>query len=166
MYINQREVTGWEKKGCGIACIAMVLAAAKKDFTLKELVEETLAIRGYIDGIGWKHATLARILTNRSIPSYTQEFTLPNKNTELFAYGIKKIQRHIADNPVIASVHRGFDPNTTATHLVVITEKTDNAFIIQDPDYELGSENMIVPYTKFTKAWRGYALFTDLQTTA
>ncbi len=163
MYINQRDITGWEKRGCGIACVGMVLGVAGQPVMTDTLVEEALALRGYLDGIGWKHSTLARMLTNRKLPAYTQEFTLPDGDTALFTAGVKKIREQTAaGNPVIVSVHRGFDPGSGSTHLVVITAVTDDAFVIQDPDYEHGGPDIVVPFTAFSRAWRGYTIFTDL----
>lgn len=163
MYINQRDIAGWEKQGCGIACVAMVLLRAGRDVQTEDLVREALAADGYLDGIGWKHAILTRILTNRNIPAYTQDFTSPGDDTTLFRLGEKKVREQAAaGSPVIVSVLRGFQPSAASTHLVLITGVTENSFVIDDPDHTGGAEGMNIPFDTFSKAWRGYAIFTEI----
>ena len=163
VYINQGTIAGWEKNGCGIACVGMVLTIAGKEYTIENLIQETLHLKGYIEGIGWRHAALARTIANRNIPAYSQEFTSPNNDKTLFAIGMKKIKEQVqSGNPVIVSVLRHFNPDATATHLVVITGIADDAFIVQDSDYEEGGENIAVSFDRFAQAWRGFAIFTDI----
>ena len=163
VYINQKDIVGWEKKGCGIACVGMVLNRAGIEFVMDDLVEEVLNLNGYLEGVGWRHGALARSITNRTIPAYAQEFTSLTTNTALLTFGIEKIKRELrTGNPVIVSVFRGFTPEATSTHLVLLVAVTQDGFVVNDPDYDMGGEHVRVAFDVFAGAWRGYAIFTDL----
>lgn len=164
MYINQKNIKGWETKGCGIACVSMILAETGKESDTGKVAAELIHMNGYLEGIGWKHAALARTLNNRKVPSYNQEFTCPGNDPALRKIGMEKIREETDNgNLIIASVLRGFDSNATATHLVLITKTENAALIVNDPDYETGKENMPVSCEKFEKVWRGYAVFAELK---
>ncbi len=163
MYINQKDIAGWEKKGCGIACVGMVLSRANKEFSTDALVKEALNLNGYIEGVGWRHAVLARVIANRNIPAYAQEFTSPTDDTTLLAIGIEKIKEQVRiGNPVMVSVFRGFTPDAASTHVALLVAITQDGFVADDPDYDGGGEHISVAFDAFARAWRGYAIFTDL----
>ena len=162
MYINQRTIPDWQKNGCGIACVAMVLARAGKKCIPEDLAKEALALNGYLEGVGWRHTALARTITNHGVPAYAQEFTSPDKNTTLRTIGLQKIQKQaIAAIPSIISVCRNFKPNAQTTHLVVVVGFNQQNFIIDDPDHTHGAANIQIPIEQLAQVWRGYAIFID-----
>ena len=162
MYINQKEIEGWEKKGCGVACAAMVLNIYKKQVSKEEVLKELLDLNGHIEGVGWKHNIIARVLANNNVLSYNQEFTKPNNNTSLFDNGMEKIKKELNEgNLVIVSIYRNFDcKEKKGGHLVLITKIEDDSFIIKDPDYEYGKDGIKINTNTFKECWRGFAIFT------
>ena len=162
-YVNQRDIPGWEEKGCGMACICMVLWRAGEPYSYEGIVGEVTDMNGYVKGIGLKHTAIARVLSNHNIPAYQQEFTHPS-DTVLRDIGIQKIEEQVAvGNLVIASVMRHFNPDASSTHLVLITAVRDGDFIIDDPDHDGGSAGISVPIADFSAVWRGYAIFAEVR---
>ena len=163
MYINQRSIAGWEKKGCGIACVAMALERAGVSYRLEDVTTSLLAMDGYLPSVGWKHKSLARELQNYFVSAYTQEFT-HRKDSSFLSVGLNKINKELAKgNIVLVSILRGFNPQASATHLVVITGVENDTFVIDDPDYanETGS-GLRINKKDFARVWRGYCIFVEL----
>ena len=63
-------------------------------------------IKGYIEGVGCKHASIARLLGNWGIPAYTQEFTMPTWiRREVFAnMGLNKIKRFVKQDGLVICI--------------------------------------------------------------
>ena len=161
MYINQKEFENY-KITCGFACLLMVLSYRGKDFDREKINNSLVKLNGYIDGIGWKHSAIARVLTNYNLPSYNREFTLPDGDRDLIDQGILVIKDNLTKgNFVITSVRRNFDPESKTLHLVLITKLEGDNFIIQDPDYEFGGENMEISIERFKDAWRGLCIISE-----
>ena len=84
---------------------AMVLKRSGHTISTENITKEVVALDGYIESVGWRHASLVRFLCNKGLPSYTQEFTLPNNDLSLFDFGIEKMTSALNNNTlVIASV--------------------------------------------------------------
>ncbi len=105
----------WSKRGCGIACIKMAIAALKHaDVSLRQLLNEGLVLDAYREDVGWIHRGLADLATYHSMRATCRSV----------GKDLSVIARHIAEGGlVIASVAVGFEvapKNAPGGHLVLI----------------------------------------------
>ena len=168
----------WRARACGVACVKMVIKyfRSDNDESIDALIDEGVRIGGYGNN-GWDHESLVRILRNRGIYSYREEFRsqviLPGKSSgmpsvydkRMAEAGINKIKKMLqAKRPVIVSVDTGFDENKTS-HLIVLTgfdadETGVSGFMYNDPQSDGGvKKNLFVNLDKFNKYWRRLAIF-------
>lgn len=168
----------WHTRSCGITCAKMVIKYFRpnNDESIDALIDEGVRIGGYGDH-GWDHEALVRILRNRGIHAYREEFksqllkngsnvSVPSVyDKKMSESGIIKIKKMLkANRPVIVSVDTGFDENKTS-HLIVLTgfhdsEKEVDGFLYNDPQSEKGiKKNIFVDIDKFKKYWRRLAIF-------
>lgn len=172
-YINQKDYTNKDvgldyKIICGPCCIRMVLLKAKNigrvDSVpdMEEIIGGIKKLNGFIENVGIKHSSIARYLTNYKLPSYTQEFTLPEKDRSLIPEGVIKIINYVTNGGIVlASVYRNFDETSNQGHFVLIKGVEEEELIIDDPDYETGREDMHIKHEDFARAWRGFAVFVN-----
>lgn len=169
----------WQPRACGVTCAKMVIKYFKpdNDESVDALIDEGVRIGAYNPNYGWDHEGLVRIIRNRGIHAYREEFksqiVSPGKNTGLPSVydkkmaedGINKMKKMLqAKRPVIVSVDVGFDENKTS-HLIVLTGFDENecgvgGFMYNDPQAEKGiKKNLFVELDKFNKYWRRLAIF-------
>lgn len=169
----------WRSRSCGIACTKMVLNYLKPDNKelIDDLIEEGVLVGGYSKN-GWDHESIVRLLRNRGISAYREEFRSvlvdsaqrkflkSTYENPMLLTGIKKIKKCLeCEKPVIVSVEPYFSENTES-HLVVLTgflEDKENGlegFFYNDPDSKFGvKKDNFIELPKFKKMWRKMAIF-------
>ncbi len=169
----------WRSRACGITSAKMVIKYFRpnNDESIEALIDEGVRIGGYVEH-GWDHESLVRILRNRGIFAYKEEFKsqilkqgetsgIPSVyDSKMMKTGIKKIYKMIkSGRPVIVSVDVGFGENKTS-HLIVLTgfdldDSGDvSGFAFNDPDAKTGiKKNIFVDIDKFEKYWRRMSIF-------
>jgi hypothetical protein len=138
--------------------------------SIDDVIDEGIAIGAYKKEVGWDHEGLVRLLRNRGILAYRQEFVTRTKLYEkkMITRGLLKIKETLSEEelPVIVSVEAGFDENTFS-HLIVVTgyEADENGvkgLYYHDPDAREGKkENLFVDKDKFFQYWRKFCIFVE-----
>lgn len=139
----------WQRVGCGIADIAMLIEFHKPGSvsSVDELLQEGIAGDAYLDDAGWIHQGLIRIAEKRGLTGETYDFSYLGKEGAL-----AQLERHLIDGPVIASVHYTLDPTNPIPHLIVVTGIEGDVVYYNDPAGESGNSSISV--SKFLKAWK------------
>lgn len=125
----------WQKRGCGIVSLVMVLKYFRPSIptkTIDELIMKGLEKECYIQGIGWKHQGIVELANDFGFIGKT--FDLANtENEKAFELFMKELEKQ----PVIVSIHKDFK-TTNGGHLAVATgfKETMNKLSlgINDPD--------------------------------
>lgn len=136
----------WQKVGCGIASLAMVIDYYKPAVPVDTLLSEAVALNAYSDA-GWTYSGL--IATSKKYGMKGTAYDL-GKSSATAAY--TQFTTALAAGPVIASVHYKFDPKSTIPHLVVITSIKDGVVYYNDPAATGGGRTISV--ADFQKAWK------------
>ncbi|MDE0243495.1 MAG: C39 family peptidase [Candidatus Kaiserbacteria bacterium] len=181
-YVNQGTLPEqYQKTGCGFACTLMTLRHYGKEVTPEEVIDRIVSRNGYLEGVGCRHAIIARTLVDYGIPAYNQEFTPPTANEyEMHMRGAEKIVKWAQINShflVIASVNRLAKNNDhvgtdrrRGGHLVLIhqavarsTDWKKSHLHLCDPDYSLPHKQRVsdtsLTFEEFVDVWRGLAIF-------
>jgi hypothetical protein len=170
----------WRSRACGVTSVKMVLKYfyPDNDESIDALIDEGVRIGGYKTEHGWDHETLVRLLRNRGLFAYREEFKsqvlragetkgMPSiYDAKMAKAGIKKIFKMLkAGRPVIVSVDSGFGENTTSHLIVLVGFDLDDSgevagFVFNDPDAKTGiKKNIFVEIGKFEKYWRRMSIF-------
>lgn len=137
----------WQKLGCGVASLAMVVNYYKPDsVSVMALLNQGIASGAYQEGVGWKHRELAALANNYGLSNQVFDFyKLSN------AAAFDKFLELLRSGPVIVSIHNKFDPNATLGHIVVATGYENGYIIYNDPTY--GPEKKI-SLEGFLNGWK------------
>jgi predicted double-glycine peptidase len=121
----------WQKLGCGVASLAMVVNYYKPDSaSVMALLNQGIASGAYQDGVGWKHRELAALTNDYGLSNQVHDFyKLSNEAA------FDKFLELLKDGPVIVSIHNKFDPRATLGHIVVATGYENGYVIYNDPTY-------------------------------
>ncbi len=138
----------WQKLGCGIASLAMVIDFYHPGTVLVDtLLNEGIAAGAYSKASGWKHADLV-LLAHR--------YGLDGKNYDLshleMPAAFTQFKQSLSEGPVIASVYYKFDPKSTIPHLVVINGIEGDRVYYNDPAGLAGGKEISV--ADFMKGWK------------
>lgn len=138
----------WQKKGCGIASLAMVIEYYKPDtVSVNTLLEQGIVSGAYQKGVGWKHNGL--VLLSKKYGLDGQNYDLSTSDTKTAFAAFKDF---LKDGPVIVSVHYKFNPKSTVRHLVVIDGIDKDVVYYNDPAAKTGEQQISV--TDFLKGWK------------
>lgn len=124
----------WQKRGCGIVSLVMVMKYFRPEIpvkTIDELIITGVNKEHYIRGVGWKHRGIVELANDFGFTGKTFDLSkTENGAFELFMEELKK-------QPVIVSIHKDFKP-TNGGHLVVATGFKETikklSLGINDPD--------------------------------
>ncbi len=148
-YLSQfNDITSpvWQKRGCGIASVAMIIEYYKShSVSVDALLNNGIKDGGYIDKIGWKHNTLVKLSRKYNLDGLAYDFS--NKSKE---NAFSEFKKDLTRGPLIASVHYTFDPKNIIPHLVVITDIKGNTLYYNDP--ALGKGHL--SKEKFINSWK------------
>jgi len=138
----------WQKKGCGIASLTMIIDYYESDaVSVNNLLKQAIDAGAYQLNAGWKHRDLVLL---------SQKYGLDGDNYDLLGSSQKTAFESfigfLEDGPVIASVHYRFDPKSTIPHLVVIDGIDGDTIYYNDPASDRGKEEISVD--DFLKGWK------------
>lgn len=139
----------WKNKSCGVVSVGMILLFYKKIVDLNVLLEQGLKMRAFKEPVGWIHKGLARLARKYNLHAKTYDWST-NPLEEAFL----KLFSFIEYGPVIASVHKNFDPQEGG-HLIVITGYKDGYVYYNEPASEKNqSIKRKIPKEKFLNGWK------------
>ena len=119
----------WQKKGCGVASLAMAIDFYKsEDTSVPALLKEAILSGAYVKNVGWSHQGLVNLAAKHGLIGKRHDFT-QFKAQKAFL----ELKYVLNDGPVIASIRNKFDPNATLGHLVVLTGYDDQFVFYHDP---------------------------------
>ncbi len=138
----------WQKVGCGIASIAMVIDYYSTDpVSVDGLLSRGIASGAYDSNAGWSHQGLINL---------TKKYGLNGSAYDLSGLSSKaalaKLEAQLKDGPVIVSVHYKFEPKNPIPHLVVIDGIRDGVVYYNDPAAKGGKKQ--ISSAAFAKAWK------------
>ena len=123
------EAQSWTKRICGLACLKMAIAQVKhQNIPLKHLLDQGLAVGGYMKGVGWIHQGLVEIAGQYGIDGSCRSI----------GQKVQVIDEALDQNRlVIASVSCGYNPKKKGGHLVLMIGNQNDGFITHHPSHEL-----------------------------
>jgi len=137
----------WQKVGCGIASLAMLMDYYGSAVPPDTLLKEGIAAGAYIESAGWSHAGLIALASSYGLSGET--ITLYEKTSEA-AY--QALNAAVAEGPVLVSVHYTFEPTNPIPHLAVITDVSNTHVYYNDPAEVTGGG--VITKEKFQSAWK------------
>ncbi|MES2135313.1 MAG: C39 family peptidase [Patescibacteria group bacterium] len=137
----------WQKVGCGVASLAMVVDYYKPAVSVDTLLKEGIASGAYLKNAGWTYKGLIQLSTKYGLAG--DSYDLGKLSTKV---AFAKFIAQLEDGPVIASVHYKFDPKSTIPHLVVIDGIKDGVLYYNDPAAKTGQKQ--ISTADFLKAWK------------
>jgi ABC-type bacteriocin/lantibiotic exporter with double-glycine peptidase domain len=137
----------WQKVGCGIASLAMVIDYYKPAVPVNTLLAQGIAAGAYLNNAGWTYKGLIGISRKYGLDGSSHDL---GKLSSKAAFA--EFEEYLNDGPVIASVHYKFDPKSTIPHLVVINGIKDGVVYYNDPAAKTGE--LQISTDTFLKAWK------------
>jgi uncharacterized protein YvpB len=138
----------WQQKGCGVTDVAMIVEYYKPNTTsVQKILLEALKGGAYVKNVGWSHDGLAALAIKHGLVGKTIDLS-KFKNEIAFI----EFEKTVKEGPVIASIHRGFNPKSPFGHLVVITGYDDKLIYYNDPGKHDGIRTVSVG--DFIKGWK------------
>jgi len=138
--------TKWQKVGCGVASLAMIIDYYKPAVPVNTLLKEAIALGAYSDA-GWTYSGLISASKKYGMQGNAYDLGSSDMKTA-YAQFLTKVN----SGPVIASVHYKLDPKSTIPHLVVIDSIKDGVVYYNDPAAKTGTKQISV--VDFQKAWK------------
>jgi ABC-type bacteriocin/lantibiotic exporter with double-glycine peptidase domain len=140
--------SSWQKVGCGIASLAMIIEYYKPDtVSVNTLLLQAVALGAYDVNAGWIH---------KGLISVAHKYGLDGKSYNLAslsnADAFSELKKALLDGPVIVSIHYKFNPKSAIPHLVVIDGIENGILHYNDPASQSG--NMEISTDKFLKGWK------------
>ena len=148
-YSQFKDITSptWQKVGCGIASLAMIIDYYKPAVLPNTLLAQGIAAGAYIPSAGWTYKGLIQIAENYGLDGNSYDL-----QTLSSSKAFEKLKESLHEGPVIVSIHYKFDPKSTIPHLVVIDGINGDTLYYNDPAAKIGE--MQIPTTTFLKAWK------------
>lgn len=138
----------WQKIGCGIASLAMIIDFYKPGaVSANALLKQGVAAGAYNYNAGWIYAGLIDLSKQYGLNGAYYNLTTLSSEA---AYA--ELSQHLKSGPVIASVHYKFDPKSTIPHLVVLNRIEGDRVYYNDPAAKIGGQS--ISKTDFLKAWK------------
>ncbi len=138
----------WKQKGCGVADVAMIVEFYKPNTTsVQKILEQAIKEGAYVKNVGWSHAGLAKLAVKHGLVGKTVDLA-PLKNE----VALSQFKNIVTDGPVIASIHRGFNPKSPNGHLIVVTGFDNKVVYYNDPGKRDGIKT--IPISDFMKGWK------------
>lgn len=138
----------WQKVGCGIASLAMIIEYYKPDtVSVDKLLGQAVAGGAYEKDAGWIHKGLIRLSQRYGLDGTSYDLSRSNTKT-----AFNTLKTYAKDGPVMVSVHYKFDPKSTIPHLVVIDAIEGGVVYYNDPASNRGGKQ--ISTAKFLEAWK------------
>lgn len=146
----------WKRRACGIVSLCMVMNHYAKHISkqsLQSLIDRGVTIGAYKPGIGWTHQGLLNIAQEYGFigERFDYAHTEPQEALQL-------LLSHVQYGPVIASIHKGFNPKNGG-HLIVVngytTTDAGTTIYIVDPMSKKKKRNVrLVSQNMFINGWK------------
>ena len=148
-YSQFKDITSpkWQKVGCGVTSLAMVVDYYKPAVSVNKLLEQGIAGGAYLQNAGWTYKGLIQISQKYGLDGVS--YDLGKKSADA---AFTQFKNDLKGGPVIASVHYKFDPKSTIPHLVVINGIKDGVLTYNDPAAKTGAKQ--ISTADFLKAWK------------
>lgn len=149
-YSQFKDITSqsWQKVGCGIASVAMIIGYYEKDAVpVNSLLKEGIASGAFDDSAGWSHQGLINLAKKYKLDGQSHSLS-----ADTLDVAFTKLEAVLKNGPVMASVHYTFEPTNPIPHLVVINSVKDGQVYYNDPAEK--SPNGHISIDKFKKAWK------------
>jgi len=142
------ESAKWQKVGCGVTSLAMIIDYYKPDaVSVETLLTRGIASGAYDQSAGWSHQGLI---------SLSKKYGLDGSSYDLSGSGMTsafgKLTAQVKKGPVIVSVHYKFDPKSTIPHLVVVDGISGDTVYYNDPASKSGQKHISV--SSFQAGWK------------
>ncbi|MCR4286045.1 MAG: C39 family peptidase [Candidatus Kaiserbacteria bacterium] len=145
---NDISAVKWQKIGCGIASLAMLIEYYKPgEVSVDVLLDEGISSGAYLSGAGWIHRGLALLANDHGLDG--MNYDLSSKNIDS---AFAQFETALKNGPVIASVYYTFDPKSPIPHLVVVNGISDGVVYYNDPSDASGGGS--ISTGQFKKAWK------------
>ncbi len=164
--VRQQHDTGdkdWADRTCGICSLEMILEGLGfKKNSVMDLVNEAVAMNGYIPKVGWKHSALAEVAKRHGLPmDFIVQF--PKTPEEKMVY-VKFILDKIKNGtPLLVSIYFQLDKKNSGHVAVVNGARFEGdevlGFYIQDPSEYKGQHNYFLNIEEFLDNWRGGLIY-------
>ncbi len=141
------EYPSWQKVGCGVASLAMVLDYYLPTVSVNLVLSQATSSGAYLKDAGWTYKGLIGVAKKYGLEGSSHDLA---KLSTAAAY--KQFKDYLKDGPVIASVHYKFDPKSKIPHLVVIDAVVDGVVYYNDPAAKSGQKQL--SSADFLKAWK------------
>jgi predicted double-glycine peptidase len=139
---------GWQKIGCGIASVAMLIDYySNRQINVDQLLEKGIANNAYLSDAGWIHAGLINLTHEYGLDGQSKSLAHLSADNALTA-----LSKVVANGPVMASVHYTFEPTNPIPHLVVINEIKDGKVYYNDPAEATGNGSL--SFEQFKRGWK------------
>lgn len=137
----------WQKVGCGIASLAMVIDFYKPGaVSVNTLLKKGIAAGAYLQDVGWIYAGLIHLAQRYGLDGSYHDLSKLDTKT-----AFDQFKKYLDGGPVILSVHYKFDPKSTIPHLVVIDGIKNDVVYYNDPAAKTGEKQISV--ANFLKGW-------------
>ncbi|TSC52640.1 MAG: Uncharacterized protein LiPW41_10 [Parcubacteria group bacterium LiPW_41] len=120
---------GWKIRACGVASLAMVLDHYKKNkkTSIDKLIDYGVSIGAHNKELGWIHSGIVNIAKHEGFKGERYDWRDIDANISF-----NKMNEYLKNGPIIASIHKNFNPKNSG-HLVVVTSKNKSHITIHDP---------------------------------
>lgn len=146
--IQEIKSTVWQKQGCGVTSLAMVIDFYKPgQVSVNTLLGQGIASGAYLNNVGWTYNGLIHLAKKYNLDGKSYDFA-GSTNTVAFT----KFKNSLKDGPVIVSVHYKFDPKSPLPHLVVIDGISNGIIYYNDPAAKTGLKQ--ISTADFLKGWK------------
>ena len=141
---------GWKCRSCGPVAVSMVLAYyGKHRDSLDNVLEKGVALQAHNATVGWYHQGLVRLAQ-----MYGVDATAHDWYQESAVLAFEKLMVHIHSGPLIASVHKYFNPHEGG-HLIVVTGYDGHHIYYNEPASKKGTRYARkVSQEKFLIGWK------------
>jgi len=139
---------GWQKIGCGIASVAMLIDYySDEQIDVDQLLERGIANNAYLSDAGWIHSGLIGLSQSYGLDG--RSMSLAHLSSDA---AVNELTKVLTDGPVMASVHYTFQPSNPIPHLVVINAITDGTVYYNDPAEAAGNGSLSIE--QFKRGWK------------
>lgn len=138
----------WQKKGCGVASLAMVIDYYRPDaVSVDTLLSIATSSGAYNQNFGWIHKDLVQLARRFGLEGSNYDLGKSDRNT-----AFARLKDFLKKGPVITSVHYRFDPKSTIPHLVVVDGIVGDIIYYNDPAAAAGK--MRISVDDFLDGWK------------
>ncbi len=139
----------WKDKSCGIVSVGMILSFYKKRVDLNVLLAQGLKLNAFKEPVGWIHQGLVRLAQLHKFQAKAYDWS-KDSIEEAFL----KLVSFLEEGPIIASIHKDFDPQNGG-HLIVVTGYRDGLVYYNEPASRKGEplKRKIIK-EKFITGWK------------